>query len=510
MGYELRTYQQKQVDFLRQNENRVRGIQSPTGTGKSIMILSYIKEYMKRFKDHTVILTTGFNNLVFQMEEDAKSMGINTQVLIGAAYLKPNCDFGDEKESFEYAKVNNSKCRNCPRIKYKNKDGKIVCDDLRPTNCSRMMVAKYISSPKNGILIITNHSYYLTMKDRINCNLLVVDEAHTFSDFYSGFRTYRLSKDIKMIVDNYCKSVDSPTSVAFRVVKNDRKIPSRIISNAIREMVQNRIIDKDRADKYENELVNLYSEDENSFVEADPQSQETIKYGFYHSYDINCSNVILMSATLDDYTLRMFGLRNRNQIYVQKEPLDRYVGSTYSPIAEEYYDAFPRIVEYIAKHCNSGLFLTTTIANMEWTIENFPKYNKEFKIFKDVEEYKKSKSGKKILVGSKKLFQGINVPDLDFVVLDKLPFATYDNKFKAYEFYLKKNTKCDPWLDYTMPLVKNSLLQACGRLWRQNDYENKIFDNGIFILTDPRLKGKFSNLKDMIVKMKPGIKLIEI
>jgi hypothetical protein len=274
----------------------------------------------------------------------------------------------------------------------------------------------------------------------------------------------------------------------------------------------------------ESEKVNLKTKlyemfkkvDYDSFIEkVDDKEGDCRRSNFYASYNLTANrngeekypdDVIITSATLDEYTLRMFNCLNRNLIYRERVPNNRFKGSKVVSVYDNFKDSF---IDYYNAYCkdNKGLILCTTLENVEWTYKTLKA--KGVPCFKNIEEFKRNSSYNKVLVGSKIFFQGIDIPELEFVVIDKIPFETYDDKFRAYSYYIEKVAKVDAWTNYTLPLVKNNLLQMTGRLFRKNDIENGIYDQGTILIFDPRLENRFNYLEKFIVEGKPGIKLIK-
>ena len=68
--------------------------------------------------------------------------------------------------------------------------------------------------------------------------------------------------------------------------------------------------------------------------------------------------------------------------------------------------------------------------------------------------------------------------------------------------YLKDIAKIDPWNDYSIPEVINTIIQTTGRLWRSPG------DKGTIGIFDPRLDEKFNYILDFGIKQpRQGIKI---
>lgn len=500
----LRNYQEKQLEFLQSNNGLVKGLQSPTGTGKSIVLLSFIKDCIEKDKYNTIVLSTGFNELVFQMEEDAKRLDINVKVIIGSGHLIPNCRKNNSPD-FEFSRFFQRYCLECdPEGEMRKRTG---------SACSKNCIMNFLRSNKQKV-ILTNHSYFLAMKDYIKANLLIVDEAHTFGEFYMSYNTIAFSEREKEILNEYCLQVKTPTSQVLRLaLSKGMGINATLLDSVSRELQANTkySIVEIREFIRKMELVFVQKSFDNYLENS---NGEYIKTKFFSKFDLSVegkdTDIIITSATLDSYTLNMFNCTNKNQIYKQREDRNRYKGSHIISCYQEYHIAFDSIIDRMFKeyHHTTGLILCTSNENVYWSIERMKKFS-NIAVFNDIKKFKAFK-GTKVLIGSKKFYQGIDIPDLDFIILDKLPFSTYDNKFQAYSYFIEKVTRQNAWTGYTMPLMFNSLLQGIGRLWRKNDIENSIYDQGTVVVVDPRLEKKFNYIEKQLVAMKPGIELIRL
>lgn len=79
----MRGYQKKQVDFIVQNSDKpLISLQSPTGSGKSFVMFQAIKTMLEKDKGRQFVIVTGFNNLVYQLEQSAMKFGFKPTVLM--------------------------------------------------------------------------------------------------------------------------------------------------------------------------------------------------------------------------------------------------------------------------------------------------------------------------------------------------------------------------------------------------------------------------------------------
>ena len=503
----LREYQKEQLNFLEKKTGIMKGLQSPTGTGKSIVLLSYIKKCIEENLYRNIVLTTGFNELVFQMADDAKALDMTPRVIIGSGYIIPNC--GKDVNiypDFKFAKTQIGACSNCSLNSPRRKRYDSICSKKCIMNYLNTMAPKFI---------ITNHSYFLVMKDYINADLVVVDEAQTFGDFYMSYNSVTINEEEKNILWDYCNRVITPSSQILKMsLTKGLGLNISLINNVVRELKSFYKDAEFEVESFGKKLESIFSQKSfDNYLEE--TNGEYIKSKFFSSYDINSKektpDVIITSATLDSYTLKMFGCTNKNQIYIQREDRNRYKGSYFISNYKQYREGLQETLELVRNNykSDSGLILCSSIESVNWTLSFLAKNFKDINVFTNSKDFKECKETK-ILVGSKKFYQGINLPDLDYVFMDKLPFSPYDDKFQAYSYYIEKVTKENAWKGYTLPLMFNAFLQGMGRLWRKNDIENGIYDQGIFAIFDSRLEKKFNYIEKKVVEMKPGIEIIQL
>ena len=359
------------------------------------------------------------------------------------------------------------------------------------------------------------------MKNYINADLVIIDEAQTFGDFYMSFNTVALSEEEKEILMNYCNTVMTPTSQILKMsLTKGLGINEALLKNVSEELKSYLKNSEFEISSFVRKLEQIFSKKSfDNYLEE--SNGEFIKTNFFNKFDINSEtkkpDIIITSATLDQYTLKMFDCTNRNQVYIQKEDRNRYKGSYFISDYSNYRDGFEPTYKKILNEFDysKGLILCTSNESVRWTIEFIESKSREensginVKVFTKVSEFKEY-DGNKVLVGSKKFFQGVNIPELDYVIMDKLPFSPYDDKFKAYSYFIEKTMREKAWSGYSLPLMFNTLLQGMGRLWRKNDIENGIYDQGLFVLFDDRLEKKFNYIENRVVELKPGISLIRL
>ena len=474
---ELRSYQKEQLNFLKSLKNR-KVLQSPTGTGKSIVLLEYIKEVRGDY--NTIVLSTGFNNLVFQMYSDAKEIiGNDIQMVIGSNHLVPNRD-----GKIVYSTTVGDDCSDC--------------DKSRCVKCAKDAVYDYLLRRKK--IVITNHSYLISHLNTINPDLVILDEAHTFPEFYRSSMQTEISGIFFDEIRRYM-TLNNPMSFTFcKTYKTG--CPDRIIPVVFDDIIKNAktAFSKTEMLELKREFKSVFTESKNTLFVEDESSFK--RYNYFNRIKLESRgkspDIVLSSATIDKYTMKMFGI-NKHEMYVQRLPDDRYINSKFISCHYDYKDKIREVFEseFIGK---KGLILCTSNASVDYTVKEL---NGITEITRDLSTFAGMETG--VLVGSKALFQGINIRDLEFVILDKLPFDIYDKNFQTYCKFIKNTAKIDPWTEYTVPLMENSLLQALGRLWRKNDIENNIYDDGTICIFDTRLGDKMNFVEKFVCSCKPNI-----
>lgn len=475
----LRDYQRNQLNFI---ENRIDiadviGIESPTGSGKTITFLSFVKEWLDKPENHltNVVISTAFNTLVFLLEKRCKEMGLNPKILIGTKAC--NCPLLMDEDGVEQKVFTQSDKWRCGD-KHKHLDISTKNWNHKVCPHTQELYREYFQSIVNNVgqVIITNHSSLLIHQESLsNTSLLIIDEAHTFSMFYDSYLKLELDKTDLTIIDEAINNINQPMrtiiqmniqrGVALPQVQID-KICDAIDDSGVRSRAREFFETKpDRS--------NWIERNKNSF---------TIDR-FYRSFELKINpKIILFSATLDDFTLNMFNVRKSN-FYKEYKTFCDYSQSEFIAIPNDDFEkSLVSFIKYVdEKGLKSGLVLSTTINDMNIAL-NHDGIN-GYKMFDDIKEFEKY-NGKKILVGSKAFFQGIDIQGLEFVCLNKIPFPTWDDKTRALQDYLTNGGKndFDPWNQFTVPKTENDIIQSTGRLWRS------VSSKGVVSIFDPRVE----------------------
>ena len=476
----LRDYQENQLNFLKDkiDISNIVGIQSPTGSGKTIVMLEFIKYWFSIPENQltNVVITTGFNNLVFLMEEQALKMGLNPIVLIGTKACNCPLKFAEKNnpKNFKVFTIDDFTCGD----EHKHLD--ISTNIWTQKRCPYTTEAykELISKIRNdtGNVIITNHSSFLLHQQTLaNTSLLIVDEAHTFSNFYDNYLSLELDYEDLTNMNKAINKIKDPLKTIIKMnVNNSFKLP-KIQINAICEKV------KDNELKLK--IKQFFETDPNfsNFIERTKYSFKVNKFYKHFDFDIN-PKIVLFSATLDKFTQNMFKLQD-TKFYKEYKTFCDYSKSEFIAIPnDDFKKSLKRFIEYVdSNNLKSGIILSTTIFDMNQALELDNLCG--FKMFTDLNKFKNF-NGKKILVGSRGLFQGIDIENIEFVGLNKIPFPNWDDKNKALQDYLTDSGKnrFDPWNEFTIPKTENDIIQSTGRLWRSTD------SCGIVSIFDPRIE----------------------
>lgn len=497
----LRYYQEQQIDFI---ERKLPGklpmsIESPTGSGKTFVILEFCRRHFEKHKDEdfTIVITTGFNNLVYQFMKDCHKFDIDPVIWMGQAAAVDAVKYKEKYKKEPELSRDVQAFTQDPSLRIKEAWKYASQEQKSLYNQAKSKLKSF--GPK---LIITNHSSYLLgLKfGMFEPDICIVDESHTFGTFYELFLRTDISPKEIQIVQKYLLE-SGPTGAIFsRAISNNKQI-NPVLFQKVKENLQKTKIDNNLVIKFEDFATTKPSID--NFIEMNERGIKVTK--FFSSFDVNQENIcyILFSATQDSFTLDMFGVYKNRQYYERNCKSIDYTKSEFTVI--NGID-FPQRLDRFLSVCDEkgykkGLILSTTLVDVRYMLEQ--EYLRGYKVYTKVKEFENSpKEEKSILIGSRALFQGVDTKGLEFVGINQIPFQAYDDKFKAQASYLQKVGRKNPWKEFTLPLVINDITQTTGRLWRSPD------SKGLVSIFDDRLDdgNRFAYMKKYIEKARPGIK----
>ena len=510
----LRDYQRDQTDFI---NAKIKGgglpiaIQSPTGSGKTITIIKWVIDYFKAHEgeDFTIVLSTGFNKLVFQFAEEARKFGLDPIVFMGKG--SSTCKTKYQKK---YGKEYVYSRKNAFTTELDEACNKgCSCFLSKSGSCNIVKAECQTAGPK---FIITNHSSYLIgiFNETFTPNYAFIDESHTFGQFYEGYLSTEVMASEIYELQNVLKKSNDPSLLAFN---NAMKTGKQIVP-ALFSRIENICLDKietkskEFQDKWTGLIarlseIQLTEPSESNYIEINTRGMKLTR--FYTKFNVMQENIqyILFSATQDSFTLDMFGLsaklRMNPRLYVERKvnTVD-YRKSEFCVLEEStFMDGARKFVSRMeSKGYSKGLILSTTNKNVDdlKALGSMGKYQ----FTNNMEAFERKDN--MILIGSRALFQGIDIKGLDFVLLNAIPFPAYDEKFQKQAAYLKKYAKIDPWSGFTTPKVGNDIIQTTGRLWRNPG------DKGSVGIVDPRLNKRFKWMQSYVTAVRKGIKVINI
>lgn len=508
---ELRDYQKKQLDFLveRDDCDEVVGLESPTGSGKSFVIVNYISHLFAKNENMSVVITTGSNNLVFEFADTARKWGLDPIVFVGNNLL--TCY--DNKDNGQIFSLNpDNWCSTIKKnTKVKDKNGKLVlCDACR--RCKNEHVAQVkqrINNFNKNRLIITNHQAFLLHVFNSHLyypDVVIVDEAHLFSTFYSNWKNTEIDRDEINKIFNCIKG--KPQEKLFEIfLEKGEPLPQQLaikLCDLIRLNYKNYPELKKWVDNLCRKLED-FTEKKSNDIFYDIDKKHMKKVVFWNSFDIMQHRIKyrLFTATLDRFTRMMFGMNPDSYDNFYKEgDLDLIDYTKSDAYIYKLNDFNVALNDFISKceekDFKQGLILSTTLEN----VANLKKQGQigKYKVYTTLKDFRNAEDYK-VLVGSRALFQGIDIPTIQFVMLNKIPFEQYDEEFKKRVNYLNGTIGIDPWNDYTIPFVNNTMIQTTGRLWRGPE------DFGLVAISDSRLDGRFKYLLKNITNVRKGINL---
>lgn len=508
MAITLRKYQENQLKFLLERSegcsqlfDKNIGLCSPTGSGKSYVMLSFIKKYFEEHDHAKIFISTGFNNLVAQFYEDAKKIGVPCLVLAG----KSNCVCTDairkhnQNDEMKYTSENAFVPE--PPKKYRCSSGKCYDCKLQNTfDCIYCKVTMDIINSDN-ILIITNHSTLLANKNFFEENTIggFIDECQTFADFYESYLKTEVNFPQLKNIYQYMEKDFGLRANPFTKIFKRACINGTLTKSTIEKVLYLNTMKKNYKGETKRikDCYPIAARNMIDYIDTEPQVDNYIYpqiFGSKHMglcidrfFDIVELNlpVCITSATIDSYTMSIFNNIHKSDVYYETEckTIDYTKSSLY------LYNGFTKEnVEHfldLNSDKNHGLILSTRLD----LLDTVPGDRLgEYEIIYDKENFVDGK--KQILFGSRSLFQGIDINEVEFVLLNKIPFSRYDEAYKKKMRFFEARGK-QPFTFYTKPYTENQLVQSMGRLWRNpGDHGNiAIFDSNACIKHASILKG---------------------
>ena len=209
-------------------------------------------------------------------------------------------------------------------------------------------------------------------------------------------------------------------------------------------------------------------------------------------------NVCLVSATIDSFTLSIFGGIKSEDAYNEKN--GDFIN--YNKSSFNLYNAFEKddILDFINKQKGKrGLLLSTRLDLLNY-FEEITKKTR-YKAIRKISDFKDGEY--QVLIGSRGLFQGVDIPNIDFILLNKVPFEQISPSYKKKMTFFEKQGYT-PFTYYTIPRVINQTIQCMGRLWR------KPGDKGNIAIFDKKAVYKWKNMFSQILARRKGIRCYDM
>lgn len=497
---ELRDYQVKQLRFLKNNTSSngtfTKGnisLQSPTGSGKSIVMLEYVRWYLNRFPGKKIFISTGFNELVWQFYDTAVSMGINAEVLIGRSHAV--CARRDTTH------IRRAFVRDAPESSLCGSDS--PCGKCKKEHhpCYYSSLVNDIAESPHGMLVVTNHSSLFVNSVFSKFSIGFVDECQTAGDFYQNSISVNITSGQieRLLRDAEGTNIDPVRlAVTRQQFKAGRLRDSNLIrlanARTKRDNVPLRAFHPGLSESIK-KLEAVQDSDPLSYYrhpqKADGRLHGIVVDRFFRYIDFP-TTVCLVSATVDSYT------KSISEVKGSYRELGCSI-TDYSKSRLKVYDDYntDELRSFLSEQTGEhGLFLSTRLDLVS-----------ELGLLGKIEGYelvfdrRALVPGKRqILAGSKKLFQGIDIPDIDFVMINRIPFNRYDDAYRHKMAYYDSLGEVS-YTFYTLPYTTNQLIQCMGRLWRHPG------DVGNIALFDSRAKSTHSGIVKDAVSCREGLKV---
>lgn len=468
----LRPYQLDAVVACHKAPSRL-AIQAPTGSGKSWIIAQYIQELKKKNPSATIILSTGFNNLVFDLYQTLNGkygdFHVKSRVLIGrAAAICGRTGVTPPDPNYPYTEDKN----------------------LRPAanGCSKCISScGYKSTVRQGEVLITNHSMLAVLQDKID-NLegevvIIIDEAHTLYGYISSYNdiTVKIDHIRQLQLELVKKSLSAVKVKKFLDIAKQSGMTAELV-HAMGQMYPEIIPEIDRANA-------LFKAPKKSLYLVEEKETFRVRR-FVGEKFIPKHKTLYFTATLNDFHAKYLGLTSKSILKIKtNQPQTSILNSFTVEKLKPNLDYVVSLIE--SKKDLRGLILSSSFADLNSYIDQVS--DEVYSTNKPTEFVKKSG----ILYGSRRLTQGVNIPDLNYIVITKLPFPVYNDEYQKWSKYVQTFMGISSW-SITMAQVESDLIQSAGRLWRKPGQEGEIYIGFYGMNYDAQLKravSEFFNLK---------------
>jgi len=477
--------------------------QGPTGMGKTLVILAVAKSLTEIGK-RVLISAPTYNHLYDNMIKEAK-------LIFGEDIAKDTpIMFGRTNQRYK------DLMQNCPRkLEYcKNPNSRDCQKSI--DECQR---AKDHSICKDSNVVFTVHAYIVSVPSYMNeFDVVLIDESHGLPDVIrsttqTSFSIEDLQHLIKNITDATIKQ-QLETSLNYwknakKRISADKKVPQALI-----DRIYNPIKNVASLVPETSELSNFKYYDLARFASGGrlyvssyrkvPEWNENLSVGLIsatiedaraHIRDCQFSSLIMRPA--DKYETERFRLRfEKRPIYglIDGPRLSKGDPENYNLFREEAND----IIKDLVENTNEITLILCQNQKDAKSIQNTLKRSEKVKNrltilpedLQDVESYEviikeEIARGKTVIIAtaSSRLWEGANVPELKFLIIDALPYRRLNPDEKAATGSKRAKT----WKSMKRFML-NRIQQGIGRLVRKED------EWGIAVIIDNRFYTNYKQL----------------
>lgn len=525
---DLMDHQQRQIDFLHKHLtiNPVVGINSPTGSGKTIMVLKYIAERLKeaqaKGRPFNVVFSTGFNVLVdqvkstiedlFGVEANTYSVNSHGMITIGSntGNTTTNTNSADDAGFNLYTLA--SKSLMFPNVKQ---------ESAKTTALGQLLQILSNTNDPTSKVVVTNHTCLWMYRDLFaKYDLIIVDEVHTYPMFQELANTIEISaKDIDILrsMIETRAQIGNPYAKVFLSGLNMGKVPNRPLHNLTTDKFEEELGIKLGNKKQPVYTARRFLKQFYTISEAKnniDQFCQVLDNGNLHwtrfqkCSDIYGAQIICLSATIDSKTREFMGISPWKNNFFQENDRRYYQNSAIHvyPTMENEEALAKKMADWIQhNYANGGLGLIySTTLSFVATAKRILSTVTE--VHTTVESFQASTSTNKVLIGSTRFSMGLDLPGFDYLLMNRIPFDRYDEEYRAKQAYFEHVVGKSAWFYMAVADVENRMNQLIGRLWR--DYDNPNAKSKTIVIWDSRFIPGNKTYHEKLLKNieRPGMK----
>ena len=477
--------------------------QGPTGMGKTLVILAVAKSLTEIGK-RVLISAPTYNHLYDNMIKEAK-------LIFGEDIAKDTpIMFGRTNQRYK------DLMQNCPRkLEYCKNPNSRACQKSID-ECQR---AKDYSICRDSNAVFTVHAYIVSVPSYMNeFDVVLIDESHGLPDVIrsttqTSFSIEDIQHIIKNITDTNIKQ-QLETSLNYwknakKRISTDKKVPQALIDriyNPIKNVASlvPETSELSNFKYYDLARLTLGGRLYASSYRKVPEWNENLSVGLIsatiedaraHIRDCQFNSLIMRPA--DKYETERFRLRfEKRPIYglIDGPRLSKGDPKNYNLFREEANDIIKDLVENTNEITLILCQNQKDAKSIQKTLKKSEKVKNRLTILpedpQEVESYEviireKIDSGKTVIIAtaSSRLWEGANVPELKFLIIDALPYRRLNPDEKTATGSKRAKT----WKNMKRFML-NRIQQGIGRLVRKED------EWGIAVIIDNRFYTNYKQL----------------